>query len=255
MRDLVRFNRKCMGPRHRDTGCVLHTAVCMLYYQHSSIMSKQCQGNFFDSRAFLIYSASTEGRDRKEGTREKQEEKPQQILSNQSEFLSIQVFPKFHNGMLVRHQEELFQMGLYVVIAMPLGSYKPDPANPDQHPTRLQGPCFPTSEEKKTTTHRKQQNPQNHSQTPIFLLLISSRKPLVKDQGKQWSIYRHNSSERMFHVGPVEYFSQNIQQQLLKIPLTTTILSSEEALRGTQLVSHQKKTNNDSVSLLQPPIY
>lgn len=71
----MRCNRKCMDLGLQDADCVPSTAVCMLCYQHSSIMSKQCWGNFFDSRGFLLYSAITEGRERKGSTGEKQEEK------------------------------------------------------------------------------------------------------------------------------------------------------------------------------------
>lgn len=35
------------------------------------------------------------------------------------------------------------------------------------------------------------------------------------------------------HIDPMEQFSQNVQKQLLKVPLTTTILGLGQALRST----------------------
>lgn len=166
------------------------------------------------------------------------------MLYKQSECLSLQAVPKFK--CLVSHQE-LWAVGLYKVIAMPLRSYKPDPANSDQHPTRLRGLHFPSLEGKKEHT-RKQQNPQNRPQTPILLQLKSYRKLLVKDQGKQWPIYMHNSSKRRNpHWSYRTFQSKCSAAATKKPPPTTTRLGSEEALKGNQLVSHQRKTNNDSV--------
>lgn len=112
------------------------------------------------------------------------------------------MFLKFQNDRLVRPPASVNLDRVVVGNCTAMGNSNPDAANPDQHPPRLQGPCFPSLEEKKKSTTQSKTNKQKtypfsscffHTEN---LTAFSSSKLLGKDQEKQWPIYMHYSNKR-----------------------------------------------------------